>query len=72
MLYAATRATMKREFGGGQIKEELFGTILVSYFIEWLNMSRMGHNTQMPSTCRKMSIWMAIGSIWNPKVLHLP
>ncbi|XP_059179523.1 twinfilin-2-A-like isoform X2 [Physella acuta] len=27
MLYAATRATMKSEFGGGQIKDELFGTV---------------------------------------------
>uniref|UniRef100_A0A672ZSH4 Twinfilin-1 n=1 Tax=Sphaeramia orbicularis TaxID=375764 RepID=A0A672ZSH4_9TELE len=26
MLYAATRATLKKEFGGGHIKEELFGT----------------------------------------------
>ncbi|GFO40504.1 twinfilin-2, partial [Plakobranchus ocellatus] len=26
MLYAATRATMKAQFGGGQIKDELFGT----------------------------------------------
>ncbi|KAJ8301802.1 hypothetical protein KUTeg_020789 [Tegillarca granosa] len=26
MLYAATRATLKKEFGGGQIKEEVFGT----------------------------------------------
>ncbi|GFR72708.1 twinfilin-2 [Elysia marginata] len=26
MLYAATRATMKMQFGGGQIKDELFGT----------------------------------------------
>ncbi|ELU12338.1 hypothetical protein CAPTEDRAFT_150315 [Capitella teleta] len=26
MLFAATRATMKREFGGGQITDELFGT----------------------------------------------
>ncbi|PIO35628.1 hypothetical protein AB205_0189740, partial [Aquarana catesbeiana] len=26
MLYAATRATVKKEFGGGHIKEELFGT----------------------------------------------
>uniref|UniRef100_A0A0B7BJ54 ADF-H domain-containing protein n=1 Tax=Arion vulgaris TaxID=1028688 RepID=A0A0B7BJ54_9EUPU len=28
MLYAATRSTMKSEFGGGQIKDELFGTVL--------------------------------------------
>ncbi|XP_032819069.1 twinfilin-1-like [Petromyzon marinus] len=33
MLYAATRATVKNEFGGGHIKEEMFGTALddVSY-----------------------------------------
>ena len=30
MLYAATRATLKKEFGGGQIKEEVFGTVPVS------------------------------------------
>ncbi|XP_005092256.1 twinfilin-2-A [Aplysia californica] len=28
MLYAATRATMKSQFGGGQIKDELFGTVV--------------------------------------------
>lgn len=27
MLYAATRSTLKSEFGGGQIKEELFGSV---------------------------------------------
>ncbi|XP_074125568.1 twinfilin-1 [Sminthopsis crassicaudata] len=27
MLYAATRATLKKEFGGGHIKDELFGTM---------------------------------------------
>ena len=30
MLYAATRATVKKTFGGGQIKEEMFGTAPVS------------------------------------------
>jgi len=30
MLYAATRATLKSEFGGGNIKHELFGTVPVS------------------------------------------
>lgn len=29
MLYAATRATLKKEFGGSHIKEELFGTVKV-------------------------------------------
>ncbi|KAG8436121.1 hypothetical protein GDO86_007290 [Hymenochirus boettgeri] len=27
MLYAATRATVKKEFGGGHIKDEVFGTL---------------------------------------------
>ncbi|KAL6069689.1 hypothetical protein STEG23_013321 [Scotinomys teguina] len=27
MLYAATRATLKKEFGGGHIKDEVFGTV---------------------------------------------
>lgn len=29
MLYAATRATVKKEFGGGHIKDEIFGTVKV-------------------------------------------
>ena len=34
MLYAATRATLKSVFGGGQIKEELFGTAMVSWKVQ--------------------------------------
>jgi len=30
MLYAATRATLRKLFGGGQIREEVFGTVPVS------------------------------------------
>lgn len=33
MLYAATRATVKKEFGGGLIKDELFGTTKVGQII---------------------------------------
>lgn len=29
MVYAATRATLKKEFGGGHVKDELFGTVEV-------------------------------------------
>lgn len=29
MLYAATRATVKKEFGGGHIKDEIFATTKV-------------------------------------------
>lgn len=31
MLYAATRATLKKEFGGGHIKDEIFGTAKVGH-----------------------------------------
>lgn len=31
MLYAATRATLKKEFGGGHIKDEIFGTTKVCH-----------------------------------------
>lgn len=34
MLYAATRATLKKEFGGGHIKDEIFGTIKVGQIDE--------------------------------------
>ena len=31
MLYAATRATIKQEFGVGHIKDEVFGTTMVTF-----------------------------------------
>ena len=34
MLYAATRATLKSEFGSGHIKDEMSGTIPVSFIME--------------------------------------
>lgn len=33
MLYAATRSTMKAEFGSGQIRYEIFGTNVVWGFM---------------------------------------
>ena len=32
MLFAGTKATLKKEFGGGHIKDELFGTHAVCNF----------------------------------------
>lgn len=32
MLYASTKATLKQEFGSGQITEELHGTVKVFFF----------------------------------------
>jgi len=29
MLFAGTKATLKQEFGGGHIKDEIFGTLPV-------------------------------------------
>lgn len=40
MLYAATRATLKKEFGGGHIKDEIFATAKVGAE-EWLWQSRV-------------------------------
>ena len=38
MLYAATRATLKMQFGGGQVKDELFGTVEVSSLTDqWIS-----------------------------------
>ena len=39
MLYASSKATLKMEFGGGQIKDDLYGNVRVSYFVALL------HNT---------------------------
>ena len=33
MLYAGTRTTMKLEFGGGHIAEEVFATLQVCVFL---------------------------------------
>ena len=30
MLYASTKATLKKEFGGGQILDDLYGNVRVS------------------------------------------
>lgn len=45
MLYAATRATVKKEFGGGHIKDELFGTVKVGTPPPTLGLelTRLGH-----------------------------
>ena len=45
MLYAATRATLKTEFGTGHIKEELFGTTAVSPLMAGTNGCGIHHAT---------------------------
>jgi len=36
MLYASTRSTLKKEFGGSQVKDEMFGTVPVGVSLTWL------------------------------------
>lgn len=36
MVYAATRATLKKEFGGGHVKDEMFGTVQVGLSLRCL------------------------------------
>ena len=37
MLYASTKATLKKEFGGGQIMDELYGNDRVSIWLFEIN-----------------------------------
>lgn len=49
MLYAATRATVKKEFGGGHVKDELFGTAKV---MPPLDPPSQGHRPQRTGRIR--------------------
>lgn len=44
MLYAATRATVKKEFGGGHVKDEMFGTIEVLVYTGISRIIILDHN----------------------------
>ncbi|KAF4516797.1 hypothetical protein B566_EDAN004636 [Ephemera danica] len=50
MLYASTKATLKQEFGGGQIKEELFGTSLDDVSLHGFLHHRLTAKTPAPLT----------------------
>lgn len=41
MLYAATRATVKKEFGGGHVKYEMFGTAEVRHVLNYFPLLRL-------------------------------
>ena len=38
MLYAATRATLKKEFGGSHIKDEVFGNVKVCFICVFVSL----------------------------------
>lgn len=54
MLYAATRATVKKEFGGGHIKDEMFGTVKVRW---WVLGSLLGLTLSF-TACPELRVWV--------------
>ncbi|XP_033744679.1 twinfilin-1-like isoform X2 [Pecten maximus] len=50
MLYAATRSTLKQNFGGGQIKEELFATAVDDCTLAGYKMHLLSQNAPAPLT----------------------
>ncbi|XP_069142445.1 twinfilin-1-like isoform X2 [Argopecten irradians] len=50
MLYAATRATLKQNFGGGQIKEEIFATVTGDCTLSGYKKHLMSQNAPAPLT----------------------
>ncbi|XP_021371770.1 twinfilin-1-like isoform X2 [Mizuhopecten yessoensis] len=50
MLYAATRSTLKQNFGGGQIKEELFGTVEADCTLSGYKVHMLAQSAPAPLT----------------------
>ncbi|XP_062853935.1 twinfilin-2 [Trichomycterus rosablanca] len=50
MLYAATRATVKKEFGGGHVKDELFGTVVEDICLQGYLRHDSSNSTPAPLT----------------------
>ncbi|CAM1314059.1 TWF1 (predicted) [Pycnogonum litorale] len=53
MLYASTKATLKKEFGNGQINDELFGTIKEDINLSALKKHRLSEVAPAPLTERE-------------------
>ena len=79
MIYASTKATLKSQFGSGQIKEDILGTVAVSNFIfvtlsyNHININIVinfwlegGSHTQgLPQTKKKCSRSSPFNSSWT-------
>ena len=50
MLFAATRATLKKEFGGGQIREEVFGTVIEDVSLDGYRKHVLAQHAPAPLT----------------------
>lgn len=55
MLYAATRATLKKEFGGGHIKDEIFGTTKVCHIPTHLSQVKIPPHPPKKVRCSKLT-----------------
>lgn len=52
MLYASTKATLRKEFGATQIKDEVFGTVKDDVSLEGLRRHRKSAAAPVPLTSR--------------------
>ncbi|KAK3885821.1 hypothetical protein Pcinc_009994 [Petrolisthes cinctipes] len=53
MLYASTKATLRKEFGATQIKDEVFGTVQDDVSLEGLRRHRKSASAPVPLTSRE-------------------
>ncbi|KAK8386553.1 hypothetical protein O3P69_010886 [Scylla paramamosain] len=56
MLYASTKATLKKEFGAAQIKDEIFGTVQDDVSLDGLHRHRKSASAPVPLTAREEEI----------------
>jgi len=56
MLYASTKSTLKQEFGAGQIKDELFGTVASDISLEGYRKHVISQSATKPLTRREEEI----------------
>ncbi|XP_069500096.1 twinfilin-2 isoform X2 [Ambystoma mexicanum] len=78
MLYAATRATVKKEFGGGHIKDELFGTLKEDLSLAGYKRHVSSCSAPAPLTAAERELQeikiseIIVGCCCCQKVLYLP
>ncbi|XP_055365200.1 twinfilin-2-like isoform X1 [Betta splendens] len=56
MMYAATRATLKKEFGGGHIRDEMFGTVEEDVCFQGYLRHMSSHSSPAPLTAAEQEL----------------
>ncbi|XP_061112760.1 twinfilin-2 isoform X2 [Conger conger] len=81
MLYAATRATVKKEFGGGHVKDELFGTMEEDICLQGYKRHVMSCSAPAPLTAAEQELQqikinelreLADGGWWGTEIKWFP